>query len=43
MIDLIGIQQADQNPYGGGDLLGFNGSISHPQRAVDLEVTVRNG
>lgn len=35
-IDLIGIQQAGLNLYGGGDLLAFNDSITHSRGVVDL-------
>lgn len=43
MMDLIGIQQVDLNPYIGGDLLVFNGTISHPQGATDVEMVVGKG
>lgn len=43
MMDLIGIQQVDLNPYRGGDLLVFNGTISHPQGDTDLEMVVGKG
>lgn len=43
MLKLLGIQQSDQKPYSGGDLLAFNNSMISHQEMIDLIVADKEG
>lgn len=43
LLELLGIQHTDMNPYYGGYLLAFNNSITLPSGVEDLSLTIKEG